>query len=90
METNLAQTMDIAEEKARYDELVKEILADKQVLARILKYTLEEFTGFEISDIIDSIDTPQISRVRMEPGHTNTEKIQAAGNEDSIPGEEDS
>ena len=43
METNLSNAIDITSETAKYDDSVKEVLADKQVLARILKYTLEEF-----------------------------------------------
>ena len=37
METNLSKAIDITNDTARYDESVKELLADKQVLARILK-----------------------------------------------------
>ena len=48
IETNLAQVIDITNDRARYDESVKQLLADKQILARILKYTLEEFKDFRI------------------------------------------
>ena len=97
MKTNLSQTIDITSEVAKYDESVKEILADKQILARILKYTLEEFSDSDINDIIANIDEPKVSKVRMEPGHTNTEifnrelakpeKIIKESEEDNVPGE---
>ena len=49
---------------AKYDASVKEVLADKQILARILKYTLEEFADYEIEEIIREIDEPQVSKLR--------------------------
>ena len=87
METNISQALDITSERAKYDESIKEILADKQILARILKYTLDEFENLELDTIIANIDEPEISRVRIEPGHTNTEKIKKCAEEDNVPGE---
>ena len=87
METHLSQTIDITNESARYDTSVKEMLADKQVLARILKYSLAEFQDDEIEDIIKNMDMPMISQVRMEPGQTNLNKVETTSEEDSIPGE---
>lgn len=59
-ETNIAQVVDITADKAKYDNSVKEILADKQILARILKYTLDEFKEMDIDSIIANIDNPVI------------------------------
>lgn len=91
MDTNLSQTIDILSSgegrDARYDASIKEMLADKQVLARILKYTLDEFKDIDIDTIIMNIDEPQVSAIRMEPGHTNTEKIHKMSEEDVILGE---
>ena len=87
METNIAQAVDITYDRARYDESVKELLADKQILARILKYTLDEFKDTDIKTIIANIDEPEVSRVRLEPGHTNTDKIKKSSEEDSVLGE---
>ena len=87
METYLSQTIDIVNDNARYDTSVKEVLADKQVLARILKYSLTEFQDDEIDDIINNMDTPVISKMRMEPGQTNLNKIEKTSEEDNIPGE---
>ena len=40
-----------------------------------------------IEDIIACISEPQISSICMEPGHTNTEKIQKSSEEDNVLGE---
>ena len=50
METYLAETIDIISNKEKYDTSVKMVLADKQIIARILKYSLEEFADYEISE----------------------------------------
>ena len=58
MTTHLSQTIDITTHMAKYDASVKEVLADKQILARILKYTLDEFADSEIEEIIREMDEP--------------------------------
>ena len=87
MDTNIAQVIDIAGERAKYDENIKEVLSDKQILARILKYTLDEFKDSDIETIVNNIDEPEVSKVRIEPGVTNTEKIRKESEEDNVPGE---
>lgn len=87
METNLSNAIDITSETAKYDDSVKEVLADKQVLVRILKYTLEEFKDIELEEIMRSMDEPVISRVRVEPGQTNFSKVEKRSEEDNVPGE---
>ena len=54
MGTNIADTIERNSYTARYDASVKEMLADKQILARILKYSLEEFANEELSVIINN------------------------------------
>ena len=87
MQTNLSQSIDITENKAKYDESVKELFADKQVLAWILKYTLEEFGDDEIPEIMNHLSQPVISSIRMEPGQTNRDKIEKQSEEDVVIGE---
>ena len=87
MNTNISKVIDITSDSAKYDASIKEMLADKQILSRILKYTLDEFSQMNIEDIIKSMDEPQISSVRMEPGFTNTEKVQKMSEEDNVLGE---
>ena len=84
-ETNLSECMTLIEYQELYDASLKELLADKQVLARILKYTLDEFKDMEFEDIMNCIDNVEVSRVNVDPGFTN--KIFKSSEEDSIPGE---
>lgn len=87
METNLAKTIDITEQRARYDSYVKLVLSDRQILARILKYTLDEFKDTDIDTIAANIGEPVVSSTRLDPGLTNTEKVTKSSEEDDIPGE---
>ena len=87
MGTNLSGVIDITSEAAKYDASVKEVLADKQVLSRILKYSLEEFKDMKLEDIMGSMDEPVVSRMRMEPGQTNLNRIERESEEDSVLGE---
>ena len=87
MGTNLSGVIDVTSEAARYDASVKEVLADKQVLSRILKYSLEEFKNMSLGEIMRSMDEPVVSRLRMEPGQTNLNRIEKQSEEDSVPGE---
>lgn len=89
IKTHLHETVDVADENAKYDASIKEVLADKQILARILKYTLEEFAECEIEEIIQEMDDPLVSKLRMEPGQTNRQapKVQKLSEEDNVPGE---
>ena len=79
--------IDAASCKEKYDASVKAVLADKQVLARILKYTLDEFKDDSIEEIIECISEPEIGNVAVNPGSTNTEKIKEGNSEDSVLGE---
>lgn len=85
--TNISDTIDRNSISAKYDESVKEMLADKQILARILKYTLEDFANEELSVIINSMDELAVSRIRMEPGHTNLNRVHKTSEEDQVIGE---
>ena len=87
MDTNISKVIDITSDSAKYDASIKEMLADKQILSRILKYTLDEFSQMDIEDIMKCMDEPQISSARMEPGVTNTEKVQKVSEEDNVLGE---
>ncbi|WP_022773137.1 hypothetical protein [Butyrivibrio sp. AE2015] len=87
IESNISKVIDVSSERAKYDENVKQILSDKQILARILKYTLEDFKDSNIETIVKNIDEPEVSKVRIEPGLTNTQKIRKESEEDNVPGE---
>ena len=66
--------------EAEYDTAVKELLADKQILAWILKWTTEEFKDLEIDEIIPCIEPPSVSEIPVYPGLTN-EAIMGMKNE---------
>lgn len=70
-----------------YDQNVKQLLALKPVLARILKGTAHEFMDMELEDIENAIEgTPHVSSVPVEPGLTNS-KIFGMDKEETIANE---
>ena len=72
----------------QYDEHAKNLLADKEILAYILKYATEEFRNMPVRDIIPCIEgTPEVGRVPISPGLTNAPKITGDNTEDNIPNE---
>lgn len=88
-ETYLSQAIAAsADARAAYDTNVKFLLADKQILARILKYAVEEFADMTIEDIIASIgDDVEIDTQKVDPGLSNTGRVHGMDTEDNVPGE---
>lgn len=87
-DTYLSQAVEAVQDTAAYDANVKYLLADKQILARILKYTIGEFQDMEIPQIIGCIgDEIQVSSVRLDPGLTNLGRVTEDKTEDNVPGE---
>ena len=75
--THLQVSMDAMEQdKVRYDQNIKELIADPQVLARILQHTVTEVEGMSVDEIIACIDTDSIKTesISVEPGLTNAKK----------------
>ena len=71
-DTYIAEAVRAAKDGAQYDDAVKEILSDKNILAWILLCTAKEFQSMSIQEIKDCIeDEPEISKVPIEPGRTN-------------------
>ncbi len=59
----------VSGERAKLDQKIKEFLSNKIILAWILKYTVQEFFEFEITEIRDMIEGEiEISSVPLEPG----------------------
>ena len=76
MNSNLGKTINnISYASKMYDNIVKELFADKQVLANILKYSLDEFMDMSIPDIIAEMGEPSISNIQVDPGCTNTGSV---------------
>ncbi len=87
-DTNLAQVVEAAYGSSTYDTNVKFLLADKQILARILKYAVLEFKAMPIGDIIASIgEDIEIGKRPLDAGLSNIGRINASNTEDNIPGE---
>ena len=59
----------VSGERAKLDQKIKEFLSNKIILAWILKYTVQEFFEFEITEIRDMIEGEiEISSVPLESG----------------------
>lgn len=88
-ETYLSQAIEAASPSgAEYDTNAKYLLADKQILARILKYTVKEFQDMPVEDIISSIgDDIEVGTRPLDPGLSNLGRVNVAGTEDNVPGE---
>ncbi len=89
IETNLAQTVDATNDSgSAYDTNVKYLLSDKQILSRILKYTIEEFREMDIEDIMGCIgDDIEIGTRPVDAGLSNLGRVKETLTEDNIPGE---
>ena len=66
MNTALARDIDYSEDKIRYDAACRNILADKHILAWILKGTLTEYKNNTIEEILKCIEPPEIATARVE------------------------
>lgn len=88
VENTLAKNITIADNKAAYDAACKRLLANKVILAWIMKSCLEEYRDFEVDEIakkyIEAI--PQITKVAVNPDEEveqHSEQIKGAKTEDS-------
>ena len=80
MNTEIANALNAAGDKAQYDTRVKRLLAQKSILAHILVKTVDEFKGMKPEDVVKYIEgEPSISVVPVEPGLANMEKTDATG-----------
>ena len=72
MNTEIANAVNAADDKAQYDERAKRLLGHKSILAHILVDTVEEFRGMNPRDVVEYIEgEPKIGVVPTEPGLTN-------------------
>ncbi|MCI9135679.1 MAG: hypothetical protein HFI31_16070, partial [Lachnospiraceae bacterium] len=87
-DTNLAQAVEAANLSSFYDTNIKFLLADKQILARILKYAVQEFRDMTIEDIMASIGQDiEIGTRPLDAGLSNMGRVNVSNTEDNIPGE---
>ena len=83
--TTLSQSIDIVQQKAQYDEACKKVLAEKIILAWIMKHTMKEYADYDVKEIVERfiIGEPQIAEVSVLPDETNAPKITGTGIEDT-------
>ena len=92
-ETYISKTLSaLGDGVAKVDEKIKALLADKQILARILKYSVEEFKEYDILEIINRIEEVEILEVPVDAGLSHKSKnefgkISGSSTEDNVPGE---
>ncbi|MCM1134900.1 MAG: hypothetical protein NC400_04910 [Clostridium sp.] len=89
IETNLAQAVDATSDAgSAYDASIKNLLADKQILSRILKYTVEEFKDMAIEHIMGCIGNDiEIGTKPVDAGLSNLGRVKGTATEDNVPGE---
>ena len=92
-ETYISKTLSaLGDGVAKVDEKIKALLADKQILAIILKYSVEEFKEYDILEIINRIEEVEILEVPVDAGLSHKSKnefgkISGSNTEDNVPGE---
>ena len=76
MVNELSKALSVAEMKVQYDVQCRKVLAQKEVLAWILKNTAEEFQELSLEEIEGCIEgMPEIAAVGVNPGETITGKM---------------
>ena len=87
-QTYLSQAVDAANDAVTYDTNVKFLLADRQILARILKYAVSEFQDMAIDEIMSCIGNDiEIGSKPLDAGLSNLGRIKDSNIEDNVPGE---
>ena len=83
--TTLAQSIDLTVQKAQYDAACKKVLAEKIILAWIMKHTMKEYADYEVRKIVERfiVDEPKVAETKVLPDETNASKITGTGVEDT-------
>ena len=78
---DMAQTLNVADESAAHDAIAKKLVANKAILAYILKYSMAEFADTPLNEIPKYIEgKPKISKIAVMQDHADIEDTD--GNED--------
>lgn len=87
-EMYLAQAVEAANGASTYDIYARALLADKRILAWMLKYAMIEFQNMKIVDIIASIgDDIEVGARPVDPGLPNLGRVHGSSAGDSVRGE---
>lgn len=83
--TTLSQSIDLTEQKEQYDAACKKVLAERIILAWIMKHTMKEYQDFEVQEIVEKfiMGEPKIAETPVLPDETNAPKIAGVGVEDT-------
>jgi hypothetical protein len=75
-QTNIAQTIDVAADLARYDECAKKLLSYDVIVAWILKSCTKEFSQYSVQFIMDNCirEKPEISRRAVHQDHPDKDQ----------------
>ena len=75
--TTLSNSIEAADKRASYDAACKQILAEKIILAWIMKHTMKEFKDVPVQVIADKyiIDTPEVGKIPVLPDTDVANKI---------------
>ncbi len=78
VETILSKNISSAGPKSSYDAACKKLLANKVILAWIMKSCLDEYKDYEIQEIADKFieGEPQISKILVTPDEVHSEKTE--------------
>ncbi len=71
--SEIAQNLKVAEEddSARYDEAARNLVAQKPILAYILKSALDEYAEYTVQEIAEKfiVGTPEVRKIAVHPDH---------------------
>ena len=83
--TTLAQSVELTVQKARYDAACKKVLAEKIILAWIMKHTMKEYAEYDVREIVERfiMGEPKVAETKVLPDETNVPKIMGTGVEDT-------
>ena len=83
--TYLSDSVEITVYESKYNAQAKLLLANKQVLARIMKDTTKEFRDYSIEEIIECIEgTPEVGTKNVYAGKSKKQKITGLSQESTI------
>ena len=83
--TTLAQSIDLTAQKVQYDAACKKVLAEKIILAWIMKHTMKEYAECEVWEIMERfiVGEPKVAETKVLPDETYVSKITGTGVEDT-------
>ena len=87
--TTLLQSIEVTEQKAQYDASCKRVLAEKIILAWIMKHTMKEYAEVDVWEIAERyiVGEPKVGVTPVLPDETSAPRITGVGVEDTTVNE---